>query len=459
MSQPPAGGTEESVVTSAGTNGAATAHAEVLEEPAGDIALLASPELLADTLSDYVGAWWRRVRGGESGMLPVLGALVVIVVIFQVQNSLFLSAGNIVNLLIQAAVIVLFGIGEVFVLLLGEIDLSVGYVAGVGGGLMAALVSPPFNLPWWLAIMAALAGTTIIGFLMGTLITRLGLPSFIVTLAGLIGWEGVMLWMFDNLNVAVGGVISVSNKYILDLVSGDLSPLAGWFVMAGLVVAFGALTMSRDARRRRNGLVAPPLGLTVVKLLSATVGGSLLVLVCNTNRGINSATLHTVVRGVPFAIPIIFGVLMGTTFLLGRTRFGRYVYAIGGNAEAARRAGVNLARIRTLSFCMAGLMAGIAGIIYTSWLGSIATNIDGGTYVLYAVAAAVIGGTSLFGGRGKPLHAMLGGLVIGAIANGLALIGLGAAPTYMVTALVLIAAITVDSVARRGQGAGIRGKV
>lgn len=452
--QPPVGDVERS-----SPNATAPAAPDAVEEVAGEIALSSSPEVFADTLGDFLRGWWGRVRGGESGMLPVIGALAAIIIIFQVQSSLFLSAGNIVNLLIQAAVIVLLGIGEVFVLLLGEIDLSVGYVAGVCGGLMAALVAPPFNAPWWVAILAALGGGAIIGLVHGTLITRLGLPSFIVTLAGLIGWEGVMIWMFDSLNVAVGGVISVSNKYLLDLVSGDLSPVAGWVVMAVLVVAFGGLMLSRDASRRRSGLVAPPLGLTVLKLVAAAVGGSLLVWVCNINRGINTATLHTVSRGVPWALPIIFAVWLLASFVLGRTRFGRYIYAIGGNAEAARRAGVNLALIRTAAFVIAGLMAAVAGIIYTSWLGSIATNIDGGTYVLYAVAAAVIGGTSLFGGRGKPLHAVAGGLVIGAIANGLALLGLGAAPTYIVTALVLVAAITVDSVARRGQASSARAKV
>jgi D-xylose transport system permease protein len=429
------------------------------EETLDEVALLAAPEVLANTLGDYLFAWWRRVRGGESGVLPVLGALVAIIVIFQVQSSLFLSDGNLVNLFIQAAVIVLLGIGEGFVLLLGEIDLSVGFAAGIGGGLMAFLVAPPYNVPWWLAILAAVAGTTIIGLILGTLITRLHLPSFIVSLAFLIGLEGVMIWMFDTVPVAVGGVISVSNQYVLDLTSGNLSPLAGWVLMAALVVAFGSLTILRDSRRRKAGLVAPPFGLTAVKVLLAAIAGVVLVLVCNTNRGLHSVAIHSVVEGVPWAIPIIFGVLLAASFVLGRTRYGRYVYAIGGNPEAARRAGVNLALIRTVAFGISGLMAGIAGVIYTSWLSSIATDIDGGTYVLYAVAAAVIGGTSLFGGRGKPLHALLGGLVIAAIANGLALIGANAATTYMVTALVLIIAIVVDSVARRGQGASARGRV
>ncbi len=424
-----------------------------------DAALLAAPEVVAQSLADYVVAWWRRVRGGESGMLPVLAGMIAIVVIFQAQNSLFLSAGNLVNLLIQAAVFVLLGVGEVFVLLLGEIDLSVGFAAGIGGGLMAALVAPPFNAPWWAAILAALVGNMVMGLVLGTLVTRLRLPSFIVTLAALIGFEGLMIWMFDILSVAVGGVITVSNRYILDLVSGTLSPAASWIVMVALVVAFGALTFYRDARRRSSGLVAPPWGVSALKVGLAAVAGVVLVLICNTNRGIHSATLHTTVEGVPWAIPIIFAVMLGASFLLARTRFGRYVYAIGGNAEAARRAGVDLVLIRTVAFGLTGLLAGMAGIIYTSWLGSIATDIDGGDYVLYAVAAAVIGGTSLFGGRGKPLHALLGGVVIAAIANGLALLGASAAATYMVTALVLLAAITVDSIARRGQGAGARAKV
>jgi D-xylose transport system permease protein len=458
ITRPPVSGTEEDPAAPAGATVGAPEQVEEPEDDLEDVTLFAG-EALVNTLGDYVSAWWRRVRGGESGILPVVGALLAIIVIFQVQNSLFLTAGNIVNLLIEAAVIMLFGMGEVFVLLLGEIDLSVGFVGGVGGGVMAALVAPPFNVPWWLAILAAVGGTTIIGLIHGTLITRLRLPSFIVTLAGLIGWEGVMIWMFDHLNVAVGGVISVSNTYIVDLVSGDLTPLAGWIAMAALVVAFGSLTIFRDSRRRAAGLVAPPLGVTAVKVLLAGVAGFLLVLVCNTNRGIHTATFHTVVEGVPWAIPIIFTILLVATFVLGHTRYGRYVYAIGGNAEAARRAGVNLALIRTISFMIAGLMAGIAGVIYTSWLRSIATDIDGGTYVLYAVAAAVIGGTSLFGGRGKPLHAVLGGLVIAAIANGLALLGASASATFMVTALVLIIAITVDSVARRGQGASARAKV
>ena len=205
----------------------------------------------------------------------------------------------------------------------------------------------------------------------------------------------------------------------------------------------------RDARRRRSGLVAPPASLTIAKIVAVLIAAIAVVAVCNTNRGALVA-----IRGVPWVVLVVLAVLAAWTFLLGRTRFGRYVYAIGGNAEAARRAGVNLAVIRTVAFTLAGLTAGIAGITEASRLRSVSTALDGGQLVLYAVAAAVIGGTSLFGGRGKALHAVLGGLVIAAIDNGMALKGYSAAAKYIVTALVLLAAVAVDAIARRGRTAG-----
>lgn len=427
--------------TTGGVSGVETLDADA----AADIALTTKPEAAANNLNDVVAAWWSRVRSGESGVLPVVGGLLVIIIIFQVQNSLFLSAGNIVNLLIQAVVIMMFSVGEVFVLLLGEIDLSVVYVSGIGAGLTAALVAPPFNLTWWLAILAGLAGTTMIGVIQGTLITRLGLPSFIVTLGGFIGWEGVMLWMFDHLQIATGGVIEISNNILTDLVNGTLTPAASWILMVVVVALFAGFNLWHDLTRKSRGLVAPPLGLTALKIAAVAVAGIALVAICNVNRGSHGG--HVV--GLPWAIPIVLVVVATATFVLGRTRFGRYIYAIGGNAEAARRAGINLTWMRTAAFAITGLLAGVGGVMYLSWLGSISTGIDS-NYVLYSVAAAVIGGASLFGGRGKPIHAVLGSLVIAAIANGLGLLGMGAAATDMVTALVLVAAITVDSVARRG---------
>lgn len=425
--------------------GAVVAPAVPVDETAAEEALVAAPEILANSLSDYMTAWWRRVRSGESGVLPVIIALAVIIVVFQVQTSLYLSAKNIVNLLNQTVVFLLFAMGEVFVLLLGEIDLSMVFNAGIGAGLMAAMVAPPYNLPWWLAILMGLALTTGIGLFQGFLITRLRLPAFIVTLAGYIGLSGVMIWMFDSFSVAVGGVISTSNRVIVDLVGYSMSAGWSWLAMAVAVVLYGGYTVFRDARRRASGLVTPPMGLTIAKAAAVAVAGVVLVAVCGINRG----TIYRAVRGVPWSIPVVLVVFGIASIVLFRTKFGRYIYAIGGNTEAARRAGINVSLVRTAAFGISGLMAGLAGLMYLSQQGSIATDIDP-SYVLYAVAAAVIGGTSLFGGRGKPLHAVLGALVIAAVYNGIYLTGASAAATDIVTAIVLVIAVTVDSVARRG---------
>jgi D-xylose transport system permease protein len=219
--------------------------------------------------------------------------------------------------------------------------------------------------------------------------------------------------------------------------------------MIAVVAAFGSLSLVQNQRRRRSGLVTPPLALTVIKIAAMAIVGVVVVLVCNHNRGSAFVKLD----GVPWIVPVLLVILAIYSVLLGRMRFGRYLYAIGGNAEAARRAGISLNNIRLLAFVLASTTAGIGGIVYMSQLGSISSDVDGGNLVLYAVAAAVIGGTSLFGGRGKMIHALLGGLIIATVYNGMALIGLSTAAQLMVTALVLLAAVTVDAVARRGRSA------
>ena len=410
-------------------------------EPAATEAELAiAPELLATSLGDYLLASYVRIRSGDSGLLPVIGGLLLISALFQSLNSNFLTAGNLVNLLIQGAVYMLLAMGQVFPLLLGEIDLSIGFVSGIGGIITAELVRESYGWPWWAAIVVALVVCAAIGALQGTIITRIGLPSFVVTLAGLLGWQGVMLLMLGK-----GGSVPINDNVINDLASGNLTPIASWLVMLGIVAVLGWRTWRRESRRRASGLVAPPASLTVVKVVAMLGAGCVVVLICNTDRG-----RLVPIKGLPWVVLIVLAVLAMWTVLLGRTRFGRYMYAIGGNAEAARRAGVNLATIRTLAFSLASLTAGIGGIIYASRLRSVSTSLDGGTLVLYAVAAAVIGGTSLFGGRGKAMHAVLGGLVIAAIDNGMGLQGYSAAAKYVVTALVLLAAVTIDAVARRG---------
>jgi D-xylose transport system permease protein len=416
-------------------------------EPAlSDAALkAAAPEVLADSLGDYFRAWGTRIRNGESGALPIIVGLVAIVIFFQIEQSSFLTAGNLVNLLVEAAIYIMFGAAEIFALLLSEIDLSIGYTAAVGAFVMAELLSPPVNLPWWLAIIAGLLVCAFFGALQGTLITRLGLPSFVVTLGGLLMMEGVMLELANIDKTAVGGVIGInSNSPVYKLVGANMSSGLGWAVLVIGLALFAAFTLSRTRSRRAQGLSVPPVGITLLTIAVTAIGGIVLVLICNANRGTLVA-----LRGVPWVVPFVVIVLLAWTWLLSRTRLGRYIYAIGANPEAARRAGINVARVRTIGFTLCSLTAGIAGLIYMSRLGNISVDFDGSTYVLYAVAAAVIGGTSLFGGRGKPLHALLGGIVIAAVFNGLALMGVSAAVQDMATAVVLIAAVTLDAVVRR----------
>jgi D-xylose transport system permease protein len=400
-----------------------------------------------DTLGAYFLDRLRQIRGGDAGVLPVVAGFILLVIIFQIQDDSFLSAGNLTNLIDQGSTFILLGMAEVFVLLLGEIDLSIGFVAGIGATVTCELAAPPHNVSWWLASLAGLAVSALLGFVQGTLITRLGLPSFVVTLGGLLGFEGLLLFLFDADSNSSGGTITVSNNVISDIVDGNLSTVAGWIVMIAIVAGASVLILRRDLERRGSGIRTAPLSFTALKIALITVCGVGLVLICNAQRGIKASP----VRGMPWVVLVVLAILAGWTFLLSRTRFGRYIYAIGGNAEAARRAGINVQRVRTGAFTLSGLTAGAAGIVYASRLGSIATDIDGGTLVLYAVAAAVIGGTSLFGGRGKMVHALLGGLVIAAIYNGMGLLGLGSAAQYMVTALVLIAAVTIDALARRGR--------
>jgi D-xylose transport system permease protein len=420
---------------------------------------LVPAEVIAQTLREYVRVNVLRIKSGESGMLPVLLGLVIVAAVFQTisPHHVFLSARNIVNLFQQSAVFMVLAMAEIFVLLLGEIDLSIGYVGPVGAVIAVQLVQPvTTNWPWEPAIIVALLACALIGAVQGTLVTRLRLPSFIVTLAGLLIFNGVLLIV-----LAFGPFSGYPNLFgrsanlhaLYDLMWGHVSPLMGWIIMA---VAVGALSLNlflRDNRRRQSGLVAPPVSITVIKIASMATVGVVVVIVCNLNR----AAVGTL-KGVPYAIFIVLGVLGIWTFVLQRTRYGRYLYAIGGNIEAARRAGINVNRVRTLAFVFCALTAGVAGLLYASYLGGTSNNVNGGQLVLYAVAAAVIGGTSLFGGRGKIIHGVLGGLVIGGIYNGMYLLGLAVQWEFIVTGLVLIGAVTIDSLSRRGTSSGSVGR-
>jgi D-xylose transport system permease protein len=408
------------------------------------VAGAAAPDVIADSLGEYAKIWWTRVRGGESGALPVVIGLGVIVAYFQIRNGQFLSAANLVNLMTQAGWLVALGMAEVFVLLLGEIDLSIGYSSFMGATVALWMEQPPHPAPLWLAVIVGLAIPAAFSAIQGAIVCWLRLPSFVVTLAGLLMGEGLLLYLFNVLSPNTGGTIRLYSNVLRDIEAGEMTPTVGWIVMAVAVVLTAAFFVMRDTRRRASGLAAPPISVTALKVAIMAVAGVVLVLIGNTNRG-----YLVVVSGLPWVVLVVLVLLAAWSLLLSRTKFGRYMYAIGGNPEAARRAGISLTRTRVAAFALCGLTAGVMGIIYASNVDSVSNDVDGGQYVLYAVAAAVIGGTSLFGGRGRMLGAVLGGLIVAVIYNGLGLLGFGAPAQDMWTAAVLLAAVTVDAVARR----------
>jgi D-xylose transport system permease protein len=413
------------------------------------------PEVVAQSLGQYVRASAARIAAGESGVLPVIVAMAAIMIVFTAisPNHVFLSAVNLVNLFQQSAVFMVLAMAEGFALVLGEIDLSIGFVGACGAAITVQLVQPlTTNWHWLPAILAGLLFCALFGAMQGTLITRLRLPSFIVTLAGYLIANGLFLWILDfgpfsgYPNLAG---FSDSLHVVYNLMWGTIDPTVSWILAAAVVLGLGSWMWVSDQRRRTSGLVAPPASLTLIKIGLIAVVAAVVVAICDQNRA-NLGTLE----GVPWVIPIVLGVLVLWTILLQRTQYGRYVFAIGGNPEASRRAGINLPVVRTAAFALCSLTAGIGMLLYASLLGGMSSNVQGGQYVLYAVAAAVIGGTSLFGGRGKPLHGVLGGLVIGGIYNGMFLEGLSVQWEYVVTGLVLLAAVTIDSLSRRGAASG-----
>ena len=433
-------------------------------DPAAAVDLTAAPEvaekevppaLVAQSLGEYVRAWSSRIRAGESGVLPVIAAMVAILAVFTIwsPNHVFLSPVNLVNLFQQSAVVMVLAMGEGFALVLGEIDLSVGFVGACGAAITVQLVQPvTTRWPWWAAIIAGLAFCAVFGAIQGTLITRLRLPSFIVTLGGYLIANGLFLIIlnfgpFSGFPLLAGSDANLQAIY--NIMAGNIDPTLSWILAGVVVVGLGGFMWWADHRRRTSGLVAPPPSLTYIKIGVIAAVAVVVVAICNTNR----ASIG-VLAGVPFVIPIVLVVLAAWTILLERTRYGRYVYAIGGNPEAARRAGINLPIVRTVAFMLCSVTAGIAMLLYASLLGGMSNNVQGGQYVLYAVAAAVIGGTSLMGGRGKALHGILGGLVIGGINNGMNLQGLRFEYQYIVTGLVLLAAVTIDALSRRGSSSG-----
>ena len=389
----------------------------------------------SQSLGAYARRWWTDVRAGELGSLPIIVGLIVIAVVFQSQNDRFLTASNFVNLLLQTAPYAVIAMGVTFALLLGEIDLSIGFVSGVGGVLTAILLTPDGNeLPTAVVFAIVLVAGLAIGTLHGLIITKVGVPSFVVTLAGLLAWNGVVLLLIGS-----RGTVILQNDTVIVIANDFLAPGAAWVLAVVCVALYAAVQLVGLRSRRKAGLETAPPVIIALRVVGLAVALAVVVAVANQNRGL------------PYAALVVAALFVLWTYVLNRTRFGRHIYAVGGNAEAARRAGIDVDRVRIACFAIVSVMAVLGGIILASRLRSVDTNTGGGQALLYPIAAAVIGGTSLFGGRGTMKAALLGALVMLSIDNGLGLLGLSSGTKFVLTGAVLLLAVTVDSISRRGR--------
>ncbi|MGE3232204.1 MAG: sugar ABC transporter permease [Thermoleophilia bacterium] len=382
------------------------------------------------------GLWTRftrRVSQGELGALPVIIGLIVIWLYFSISEENFLTSGNITNLFLQITAVGIIATGVVLVLLLGEIDLSVGVVSGLAAAIMAVL-NVKHGWSGWSSIVFALLVGLAIGLFQGVFITFFQVPSFVVTLAGLLGFQGVLLYVLGDT-----GTINLTDSTIVDLANTFYADYVGWIIAVVLLVPYVLLTLNGYRRRLASGLETNPFGLVVLQMAVVVIGVVVAVAVLNQDRGVPLATL------------IFVGLVIVVDFILRRTAFGRHVYAVGGNAEAARRAGISLTRIKLIVFGMCSTIAALGGIMAASRLFAVNQASGSGDLLLNSIAAAVIGGTSLFGGRGTAWSALLGALVIGSISNGMDLKGLDSSQKYMVTGAVLLLAVTLDATARRGR--------
>jgi len=393
---------------------------------------------LKSALRSLVTVGLQRMREGELGALPVVVGLIVIWAYFESQVSVFLSARNLSNLVLQISPIGAVAIGVVLVLLLGEIDLSVGSVAGLCSAVLGVLIVNR-GWPWWGAILVMVGVGAAIGAFQGWWFAVVGVPAFVVTLAGYLFWQGVQLRVLGST-----GTVNVFESHIGSIAQSYLPDYWGWIIGVGAAGIYALRSWITHARRLRAELPTEPLALLVVRtvVVAAVAVGSVAVL--------NSF------EGVPTVGVILLGLVIAFSWLTTRTRFGAYVFAIGGNAEAARRAGIKISRIRIIVFALSGLMAAIGGLMFVSRLTAASTQTGAGTFLLEAIAAAVIGGTSLFGGRGSVWSALLGALVIGSVSNGLDLQAQPPEIKYMVEGAILLAAVTVDAVSRRGRAAAGR---
>ena len=380
----------------------------------------------------------RRFVAGDLAELRVVLALAVIWLVFYIQEPRFMSSVNLSNLVLQMTAVGLVSIGVVHVLLLGEIDLSVGAVSGLAAAIMAVLNVKNGWSPY-LAIAAAVAAGMAIGLFQGSVFTRFAVPSFVVTLAGLLAWPGAQLKVLGET-----GTVNINDPKILGLTNTFYSDTVGWILALVAIVAYAGLALRARQSRVAQGLSAPQFGLIVLRIALVTVAILVAVWVLNDDRG------------VPLAALILVGFCLFFFYLTTRTTFGRHIFAVGGNAEAARRAGIHVTRVRVIVFMIASTMAAIGGIMAASRLLAVNQSSGAGDFLLLAIAGPVIAGTSLFGGRGSVWHALLGALVITSISNGMDLLALASSVKFMVTGAVLLAAVVIDAIARQQRQAAGR---
>jgi D-xylose transport system permease protein len=398
------------------------------------------PRLIADQ-PGLAGAWAgfrRRLSEGELGSVPVVLGIAIIWLIFWIANDRFLSPGNLTNLVLQVAGFGTIAVGVVLVLLLGEIDLSVGTLSGLCAAIMAVL-NVQHGVPGWLAVLTALVTGAAIGAFQGFWTTRFRIPAFVVTLAGLLAWQGALLFVLGNT-----GTVNLSDKFISGLANTFYVPLDTWILAVVVIAVYGGSRLWEFRQRSAAGLPVPPLRTLVTRVVLLAVAVLAVAAVLNADRGL------------PLALIIFVGLVIIIDLLIRRTTFGRHVLAVGGNAEAARRAGIGVNNVRLMVFTLASTLAAAGGILGASRLFAVNQSSGGSDTLLNAIAAAVIGGTSLFGGRGSAWSALLGAVVIGSIANGMDLLGVQSSTKFMVTGGVLLLSATVDALSRRGRQAAGR---
>ncbi|HEY5540755.1 MAG TPA: sugar ABC transporter permease [Coriobacteriia bacterium] len=372
----------------------------------------------------------RKLAQGEAGPLLVLLMVGAIWTFFQFQNDRFLSPGNLTNLMLQQAAVATISIGVVLILLLGEIDLSVGAVSGFCSSVMAVLIVNRGVSPV-LGVLAALGLGAVIGLFNGFMVTRFRIPSFVVTLAGSLTLVGLQLYVLGGT-----GTVNLSDNFVIGMTYTFFSPVIGWSVVACAMALTLAFALMGRARRRAAGLRVGSLRALVFRI--AVVGAAFVALMVVANQD----------RGLPLVVCIVFALALAFAYLTERTRFGRHIFAVGGNSEAARRAGIKIDHVRILVFMLGSTLAALGGVLAASRLMAVNQSSGGSDLLLMAIAGPVIAGTSLFGGRGTVWSALLGAVVIGSIANGMNLLALDSSVKYIVTGAVLIAAVTIESVTR-----------